>query len=106
MNVSFDKEFSGFCSLTQADIKAALEVMCRNKGMPEPEAREMVEKCLAELIKYANGFHFCDYEGVDPVFNTNTCLGYLEVSRGIGAPIAKSVMIPAHGTHSGVCSQF
>ena len=90
MNVSFRETFAGFCGLTQADIRAALEAIYRNKGMPEPGAREKVEKCLAELIKYANGFHFCDYEAVDPVFNTNTCLGYLEVSRGIGAPIAKS----------------
>ena len=102
MKVSFQETFAGFCGLTQADTRAALKVIFRNEGMPEPEARQKVERCLAELIKYANGFHFCDYEAVDPVFNTSTCLGYLEVSRGIGAPIAKSVMIPAFGTHSGV----
>ena len=102
MNVSFQERFAGFCGLTQADIRALLEVIFRNKGMAEREAREKVEKCLAELIKYANGFHFCRNRRVEPVFNTNTCLGYLEVSRGIGAPIAKSVVIQALGTHSGV----
>ena len=93
MNVSFRETFAGFCGLTQADIRAALEAIYRNKGMPEPGAREKVEKCLAELTKYANGFHFCRAYRVEPVFNTNTCLGYLDVSVGIRAPHCQLAII-------------
>lgn len=81
MNVSFLEKFSGVCGLTQADIRAALEVVCKDKEMAEEQAQIKVEKCLAELTKYAKGFQFCNYREVEPMFNTNTCLGYLEVSH-------------------------
>lgn len=82
-NISFDAEFAGFCGLTRADIRAALEAIYNAKGIAEGEAQGQVEKCLTELMKYANGFHFCDYQEVEPVFNTDTCLGYLRVSHRI-----------------------
>lgn len=80
-NMSFKKELAGFCGLTRADITAALDKICQDEGMTEGEIRGEVAKHLTELTKYANGYHFCDYGQVEPVFNTNTCLGYLEVSR-------------------------
>lgn len=72
-NISFNHEFSTMCGLTRSDILGALEIICNNK--------EEVQESLRELEFYANGYYFCDYRSVEAVFNTQTALSYLQVSK-------------------------
>ncbi|KAG0636846.1 hypothetical protein HOY80DRAFT_1024181 [Tuber brumale] len=71
VNVSFDEDFTGLCGLSLADVKDSLERVCDQKTDP-------VEEHLNTLTKFANGYHFCNYKVVEPVFNTNTCLEYFQ----------------------------
>ncbi|KAG0136191.1 hypothetical protein HOY82DRAFT_625832 [Tuber indicum] len=71
VNVSFDEDFTGLCGLTRADVKDALERVC-------DQTTGSVEEHLNSLARFANGYHFCNYKLVEPVFNTNTCLEYLQ----------------------------
>ncbi|KAN0070668.1 DUF1703 domain containing protein [Elaphomyces granulatus] len=65
------------CPLTRADIVTALTMICK------------VEKEIQEHVKtlefYANGCHFCEAGSVELVFNTETAISYLEVSKSTGA---------------------
>ncbi|KAL0640096.1 hypothetical protein Q9L58_000924 [Maublancomyces gigas] len=72
VNLSFEKEVAGLCGLTRADIAAALQVICDS----ETKAAEH----LTQLTKYADGYHFCQNNKVEPVFNTDTSLEYLQHS--------------------------
>ena len=69
-NVSFDRDLSGLCGLTISDVEDALKKICK-----EPEERDLV---LWEMIESFNGYHFCNEEIVKSVFNTETCLAYLQ----------------------------
>ncbi|KIX01459.1 uncharacterized protein Z518_09185 [Rhinocladiella mackenziei CBS 650.93] len=75
-NVSFSPLFSTISGLTRSDVLEALRVICNNEGE--------VQKHLRELEHNANGYHFCDEQSVEPVFNTHTALSYLEVSNSPG----------------------
>ena len=72
-NISFNPDFSTLCGLTRSDVLAALRVICSNE--------EEVQKHLSELVRHANGYHFCQQRSVEPVFNTQTALSYLQVSK-------------------------
>ena len=72
-NTSFDQGFSAMCGLTRSDVLGALEVICNNE--------EEVQEHLRKLVFYANGYRFCRYQDVEPVFNTQTALSYLQVSK-------------------------
>ena len=72
-NISFSPQFSTICGLTRPDVLGALEVICNNE--------KEVQKCLRELEYQANGYHFCQQRSVQRVFNTQTALSYLQVSR-------------------------
>lgn len=72
-NISFSPRISTICGLTRSDVLGALRVLCNNE--------EEVQKHLQELEHHANGYHFCQQRSVDPVFNTQTALSYLQVSR-------------------------
>jgi hypothetical protein len=72
-NISFNLEFSTICGLTQSGVLGALRIMCNNE--------EKAQKYFRELEHYAKGYHFCQEQSVDRVFNTHTALSYLEVSR-------------------------
>ena len=72
-NISFNPDFSTLCGLTRSDVLAALRVICNNE--------EEVQKHLSELVYYTDGYHFCQQRKVEPVFNTQTALSYLEVSK-------------------------
>lgn len=72
-NLTFDPDFSTICGLTRSDVLGALQVICTNK--------EEVQERLEELEFYANGYHFCDQRRVETVFNTQTALSYLQVSK-------------------------
>jgi hypothetical protein len=69
-NVSFDRDLAGLCGLTNSDVKDAL-----NKIYEDSVERDLA---LWEMIEYFNGFHFCNYEKVTTVFNTETCLAHLQ----------------------------
>ena len=72
-NVSFSPQFSTICGLTRFEVLGALKTICNNK--------EEAQKRLSELEFYANGYHFCDERIVEPVFNTQSALSYLQVSK-------------------------
>ena len=72
-NISFSPRILTICGVTRSDVLGALRVLCNNK--------EEVQKHLQELEHHANGYHFCQQRSVDPVFNTQTALSYLQVSR-------------------------
>lgn len=76
VNMSFEKEVAGLCGLTRADIAAALQVIC--------DSETKIAEHLTELTKYANGYHFCQNDKVEPMFNTDTGLEYLQVSHQNG----------------------
>lgn len=69
-NISFSPRISTICGLTRSDMLGALTVICNDK--------EEVQKHLRELEHHANGYHFCQERSVDPVFNTQTALSYLQ----------------------------
>ncbi|KAG0126286.1 hypothetical protein HOY82DRAFT_672718 [Tuber indicum] len=62
VNISFKKEVAGLCSLSRAEIVAALEKLC--------ESKVEVEKHLEKLTRYANGYHFCHYQKSEPAIQT------------------------------------
>ena len=72
-NISFSPRISTICGLTRSDVLEALRVICNNE--------EEVQKHLKELQYHTNGYHFCQQRCVEPVFNTQTALSYLEVSK-------------------------
>ncbi|KIX05797.1 uncharacterized protein Z518_03769 [Rhinocladiella mackenziei CBS 650.93] len=71
-NISFDPRFSTLCGLTRSDVLGALRIVCSNE--------EELQKHFRELEHYANGYHFCQTQSVDKVFNTQTALSYLDSS--------------------------
>jgi hypothetical protein len=72
-NISFIPQISTICGLTRSDVLGALRVIYNNE--------EEVQKHFKELEKHTNGYHFCQQRSVEPVFNTQTALSYLEVSK-------------------------
>jgi hypothetical protein len=72
-NISFSSQISTICGLTQSDVLEALRIICNNE--------EEVQKHFKELKQHTNGYHFCDERRVDPIFNTQTALSYLQVSK-------------------------
>ena len=72
-NISFSPQISTICGLTRSDVLGALRVICNNE--------EEMQKHFEELQHHANGYHFCQEQSVDPVFNTQTALSYLQVSK-------------------------
>jgi hypothetical protein len=71
-NISLSPRISTICGLTRSDVLGALRVICNE---------EDVQKHLRELEYYTNGYHFCQERSVERVFNTQTALSYLEVSK-------------------------
>jgi hypothetical protein len=71
-NISSDKEVAGLCGLTRTDIEAALKEVCSSDT-------NAYEKHLSIMTIYFNGYHFCDQETVETMYNTETCLVYLQV---------------------------
>jgi hypothetical protein len=68
-NLSFDRDLAGLCGLTNSDLRDTLERICKG-----PEANS----CLSEMTECFNGYHFCQEEAVETVYNTETCLAYLQ----------------------------
>ena len=74
-NVSFEEELSGLCGLSHEDVRAALQL----PGVCNSEISK-VQKHFDVMEKYFDGYHFYQHDKVPLVFNTNTCLEYLQVS--------------------------
>ena len=72
-NRSFDPRLSIICGLTRSDVLGALRAICNNE--------EEVQNHLKKLEFYTNGYHFCKDRRVELVFNTQTALSYLQVSK-------------------------
>jgi hypothetical protein len=71
-NLSFLREMAGLCGLTRADIEASLREICGSD-------HEAYQKHLSTMTKCLDGYHFCDKEKVETVYNTQTCLDFLQV---------------------------
>ena len=69
-NLSFHKDLAGLCGLTHEDVEDALMGIYK-----DPEA---CKDFLSEMRKSFNGYHFCYDEKVNSVYNTETCLAYLQ----------------------------
>src|SRR2546429_8013854 len=71
-NLSFHQDLAGLCGLTSSDLEAALKEIGED------------DKHLSEMTKCFNGYHFCKNKTVETVYNTETCLAYLQsiVDRG------------------------
>jgi hypothetical protein len=73
VNISFSSQISTICGLTQSDVLEALRIIYNSK--------EEAQNHFKELRRHANGYHFCDERRGEPVFNTQTALSYLQVSK-------------------------
>jgi Predicted AAA-ATPase len=69
-NLSFHRDLAGLCGLTYSDLEDALKRIC--------EDPEDCNHFLLEMTKCFNGYHFCNNETVETVYNTETCLAYLQ----------------------------
>ena len=80
-NVSFDHRLSGLCGLTRDDVKHAFSLLplkeaAENEAPPPDESTN--DKGIGDLANRVNGYHFCDDTTVKSVFNTTTCMEYLQ----------------------------
>ena len=69
-NVSFHRDLAGLCGLTYSDLEGALMGIYKD--------REACYDFLSEMTKFFNGYHFCKGKTVETVYNTETCLAYLQ----------------------------
>ena len=68
-DLSFDEDVAGLCGLKYPDLKRALEEISKN---------DKHDKHLSVMTKLFDGYHFCRYKTVETVYNTETCLAYLQ----------------------------
>ena len=73
MNVSDESNLAGLCGLSYGDVCSALKLCCSNTNGD-------VEKHFRIMMHHYNGYCFSPYGAAQSVFNTNTCLEYLQVS--------------------------
>jgi Predicted AAA-ATPase len=69
-NLSFHKDLVGLCGLTYSDLEDALKEIFKDPGA--------YYDVRLEMTKFFNGYHFCKDETVETVYNTETCLAYLQ----------------------------
>ncbi|KIX04032.1 uncharacterized protein Z518_07585 [Rhinocladiella mackenziei CBS 650.93] len=69
-NLSFHKDLAQLCGLTNSELKDTLQQITQNPTDSE--------KYLSEMTICFNGFHFCRERAVKTVYNTETCLLYLQ----------------------------
>lgn len=73
-DASFEGALSGLCGLNRRDVEDSL------RQLPSSSV-DSVEKELSHLTAFVNGYHFCHQRKVETIFNTATCLEYLQVSN-------------------------
>lgn len=69
-NLSFHRDLAGLRGLAHLDLEDALNAIRENLATDS--------NSLSEMTKYFNGYHFCNDQAVNSVFNTETCLVYLQ----------------------------
>ncbi|KAF8433982.1 hypothetical protein BGX38DRAFT_181858 [Terfezia claveryi] len=69
-NLSFHKDLAGLCGLTSSELEDAL--------MGIYEDPKVYDRFLSEMTEFYNGYHFCRDTTVKTVYNTETCLAYLQ----------------------------
>ena len=75
IDLSFDPHLAGLCGLTSSDLEKVLEEICKHDKHNKPKTPG---EHLSEMTKSFNGYHFCMHETVETVYNTETCLAYLQ----------------------------
>jgi hypothetical protein len=71
-NLSFHPHLAGLCGLTSSDLEKVLEEICKD------DKHDKHDEHLSEMTKSFNGYHFCRNKKVETVYNTETCLAYLQ----------------------------
>ncbi|KAG0337738.1 hypothetical protein BG000_005031 [Podila horticola] len=94
--VSWREELSGLCGLREEDVLAALRLT--NVCKSEDEILNHFEIMKANY----DGYNFAELSQAPHVFNTNTCLEYLEVSEPAlqilaASPVASSIISDSLG---------
>jgi hypothetical protein len=74
-NLSFDEDVAGLCGLKNSDLKRALEEISKHD---EHDEHDKHDEYLSVMTKFFNGYHFCMHKTVETVYNTETCLAYLQ----------------------------
>jgi len=74
-NLSFHQDLAGLCGLTSLDLISVLNEIYKHD---KPDKPDNPDKHLQEMTKSFNGFHFCMHKTVETVYNTETCLAYLQ----------------------------
>ncbi|KAF8432162.1 hypothetical protein BGX38DRAFT_1276921 [Terfezia claveryi] len=69
-NLSFHKDLAGLCGLTSLDLEDALMEIYKDP--------KVYDRFLSEMTEFYNGYHFCRDTTVKTVYNTETCLAYLQ----------------------------
>ena len=77
-NVSFHPHLAGLCGLTSSDLKKVLEKIYEDDKHDKHDEDDEPDKHLSEMTKCFNGYHFCRKTRVETVYNTETCLAYLQ----------------------------
>jgi len=81
-NVSSDEDMAGLCGLTRGDIEAALKTLCGSDN-------DAYKRHLQDMTMYLNGYHFCNQKTLESVYNTGTCLAYLQCLKQGKIPEAR-----------------
>ena len=71
-NLSLNKNLSELCGLTRNDVEAALKEACSSD-------LDTYQNKLSTMTEFFNGYHFSNKEKVETIYNTMTCMGYLQV---------------------------
>ncbi|KAF9586199.1 hypothetical protein BGW38_008636 [Lunasporangiospora selenospora] len=79
--VSWHHQLFSLCDLTKEDVFAALSLPGVCKSEDEIQAHFKTMKV------YYNGYNFAELRKVPHVFNTNTCLKYLQMVSMLSQPI-------------------
>jgi hypothetical protein len=74
-NLSFHPSLAGLCGLTSSDLEKVLKEIYKDD---KPDKPDNPDKHLSEMTKSFNGYHFCRHQTVETVYNTETCLAYLQ----------------------------
>jgi hypothetical protein len=80
-NLSFHRDLAGLCGLTFSDLENALDAIYHGA--------ESSSRFLAEMSKSYDGYHFCKDQAVETVYNTETCLAYLQCHVEQITPVIK-----------------
>jgi hypothetical protein len=70
-NLSFQWQLAGLCGLTSSELGKVLKEICKDD-------KDDKDEHLSAMTRSFNGYHFCTNKKVETVYNTETCLAYLQ----------------------------